>query len=110
MLTCPQDDLLLSHRQLRAEPQASMRCVENLRAWLHNGGMSKDSLSPNSDGAIAYDETKFIDAGGVLMALVTIPKPPLRRFLDHYAAWHQLILGCWPFREDAVSSSTSWQQ
>jgi hypothetical protein len=80
-----------------------MRSVKNLRAWFQNGG-SEHGLK--ADGAIAYDETKFIDTAGDLVSLVTIAKPPLQRFLDRYAAWYQIILGCWPFRDDAVSSST----
>lgn len=76
MLICPQDDFLLSHRQLRAEPQLSMRCVKSLRAWFQNGG-SEHGLK--TDGTIAYDKTKFIDTAGDLVSLVTIAKPPLAK-------------------------------
>jgi hypothetical protein len=102
MLTYPQDDFLLSHRELRAEPHASTRCVKNLRAWFHNAGIFE--YGPKDNGAIAYDETQFVNTAGDLVSLVPIAKPPLRRFLDRYAAWHRLILCCWPFREDPVSS------
>lgn len=86
MLICPQDDFLLSHRQLIGESQASTRCVKNLCAWFQNGG-SEHSLK--ADGAIAYDETKFIDTAGDLVSLVTIAKPRLRKFLDRYCYDHR---------------------
>jgi hypothetical protein len=79
MLTCPQDDFLLSHRQLRSEPQASTRCVKKLRAWFHNTGILE--YGQNYNGAIAYDETKFVDATGDLVSLLPIAKSPLGRFL-----------------------------
>ena len=96
-----EDDFLLSHRQLRAEPDAPSRSVKNLRNWFHEAGLLKDGSKAN--GAIAEQEAEFVNTAGDLVSLVPRSRPPLRRFLDRFAAWHQLILCCC-FRVDPVSA------
>lgn len=96
------DDFLLSHRQLRADQEAPRRSVKNVNNFLHDAGVLK--YGPQSNGAVCAEEVKYLETGGDLVSLVPKVKPPLRRFLDRYAAWHRLIL-CGCFRVKPVRTT-----
>jgi hypothetical protein len=88
------DDFILSHRQLRSNPQAEDYQVKNVKNFFHNNGHDEDG-----NGAIASKETEFIKEDGDLVALVPKSKTLLRRGLDKLESWRTFF----PFNEPVRS-------